>query len=113
MHFGRSVCAITISLAVLMPVAAQVTGRLTGTVIDPSGAPVPSVEVKLLLVGGSHAILTAVTTSEGIFSLSGIRPENYDVVVGAPGFRMETLHAVKIDPARETALPAIRLEIGA
>src|SRR5436190_13160307 len=98
MLFRRSLNALTITLVCLMPVAAQVTGRLTGTVIDASGAPVSSVEVKLLLVGGSQPILTAATTSEGIYSLTGIRPESYDIVVKASGFRKATRHAVKIDP---------------
>jgi hypothetical protein len=96
-----------------MPAAAQVTGRLTGTVADTSGAPIAGVEVKLLLTGQSRPVLTAVSTSDGIFNFSGIRPETYDVVVEAPGFRKETVRSVKIDPARETALPSIKLEVGA
>src|SRR6266536_2168872 len=92
----------------LMPVAAQVTGRLTGMVVDSSGAPIPAVEVKLLLAGQADPILTTVTTSEGLFNLGGIRPEIYDVVVTAPGFRTEAVRSLKIDPGSEAALPPIK-----
>ena len=102
-----------VAFSLVSPVAAQVTGRLTGTVVDASGAAIPGVEVKLLLAGQSRPILTAVTTSDGIFSITGIRPEVYDVTVESTGFRKQTVRSIKIDPATEAALPAIRLEVGA
>src|SRR5947209_7068120 len=70
---------LVLGLVCLAPLAAQVTGRLTGRVIDASGAAIPGVGVKLLLAGQSKPILRAVTTSDGLFNLSGIRPEIYDV----------------------------------
>ena len=72
MQFWRSILAL--SLISLTPLAAQVTGRLTGRVVDTSGAAIPGVEVKLALAGQLRPILTAVTTSDGLFSIAGIRP---------------------------------------
>ncbi len=99
--------------ALLTPAIAQVTGRLSGTVLDGSGAPISGASVKVFLPGESRPALTAVATTEGIFNVSGIRPAVYDLLVEAKSFRSETVRSVKIDPATETALPAVRLAIGA
>ena len=90
---------------------AQVTGRLSGSVSDPSGAPVPNAAVNLSLAGGSKPILTTVTTAEGLFSFTNVRPESYDLTVDSKGFLKYTLRGVKVDTARETSLPRIQLEV--
>src|SRR5262245_51713625 len=65
---------------------AQATGRLTGTVADPSGAKIADATVSIYLAGGKTAILTAKTSSEGLFDFPALRAELYDVGVEAPGF---------------------------
>ena len=92
---------------------AQVTGRLSGSVTDSSGAAIPNATVNLLLPGGAKPVLTAVTTAEGLFSFTNVRPELYDLAVESSGFLKYSLRGVKIDPARETSLPAIKLELAA
>ena len=100
-------CLFLLILAALpvAPAVAQVTGRLSGTVVDSSGAPVAGATVNLLLSGESRPALSTVSTAEGIFNLNGIRPALYDVSVEAPNFRAETLRAVRVDPASQTTLP--------
>jgi hypothetical protein len=90
---------------------AQVNGRLTGSVVDPSGAAVPKATVGLFLHGGKRAMLSTVTTNSGTFSIESVRPELYDVVVDAPGFKTYRRENVKVDPSRSTDLPAIKLEL--
>ncbi len=92
---------------------AQVAGRLAGSVTDRSGAAVPGAAVRMFLPGGAEPVLSSVTTSEGLFHLSGVRPATYDVVIEAPGFASYTLRGVEVDPGRETALPALQLELAA
>src|SRR6266849_5497116 len=92
---------------------AQVTGRLSGSVTDSSGAAIPNATVNLLLAGGAKPVLTTVTTSEGLFSFTNVRPEKYDLTIESSGFLKYSLRGVKIDPARETSLPAIKLELAA
>jgi len=89
----------------------QVTGRATGSVLDPSGSAVPDAAVNLLLPGGSRPVLTAVTTSEGLFHLTGVPPGFYDLVVEARGFSKYVLRGIKVEPGRETALLPARLTI--
>ena len=98
-------------LAFTSPLAAQVAGRVSGSVLDPSGTAVPDARVSLLLAGGDQPVLSARTTLEGLFHLTGVRPEYYDLAIEARGFRKLTLRQVKVEPARETALPPIQLKV--
>lgn len=93
--------------------SAQVTGRLSGTVVDASGAVVPDAQVQLILPGGKAAVLEATTTKEGIFSFIGVRPGTYDITVEAKGFVPARFPGVAVDPIRETSLPPIRLDVAA
>lgn len=106
------------SLAILGVLAcasasAQVTGSITGSVTDPSGASVPKANVSILLAGGSRAVAATQTTGEGLFSIQSLRPELYDLAVDAPGFVAYKLRNVKVDPSRPTDLPPIKLELAA
>ena len=99
-------------MSVALALLAQDTGRLSGTVVDPTGSAVPGARVELYLAGGQSPVLSTVTTTEGRFSLIGIRTGTYDIAIEAAGFRRQTLRAIEINPGRETSLPAITLEIG-
>ncbi len=106
--------AIVLFLAALFTVAglnAQVAGRLSGSVIDRTGASIPGAAVNIYLPGGSEPVLSGVTNDAGLFSFIAVRPDTYDVSVEAGGFNKATLRAVKVAPLQETGLPAIRLEL--
>ncbi len=89
----------------------QVNGRLTGTVLDPSGAPVPGAKVEVFLGGGASALLQTQTNPSGLFTFSALRPETYDVAVSSTGFAKVSLRLVKVDALKETSLGAIKLEL--
>src|SRR5450755_4579842 len=105
---GGRFLVLAISAALTGSCLAQVSGRLTGSVADASGAAVAGAAVNLLLPGGSKPVLATVTTPEGLFSFTGVRPTSYDLVVESKGFLRYSLRRVKVDPARETSLPPIR-----
>src|SRR5258706_14524559 len=92
---------------------AQMTGRLSGSVTDSSGAAIPNAAVSLAVAGGSKALLSTVSTGEGLFTFTNIRPELYDLSVESKGFLQYTLRRVKVDTGAETALPRIQLELAA
>jgi hypothetical protein len=99
-----------------MPVIAglvfgQVGGRLTGSIIDPSGAAVPNAVVNIYLPGGKTPVLTMKTTSAGIFDFTSVRPDTYRLEVVATGFTSVAQHEVVIDPVRQTTLPPIQLSV--
>lgn len=101
------------AVACALPAFAQVTGRVSGSVNDASGAAVPGAAVNLYLAGGAKPVLSTKTTHEGLFTFTAVRPEFYDLAVEAAGFVKYTLRGVKVDPARETAVTAIKLELPA
>src|SRR5260370_31440674 len=98
-------------MLLVVPGFGQVTGRLSGSVTDASGAAVPNATVNLLLPGGAKPVLTAVTLAEGLLSFTNVRREQYDLAIESSGFLKYSLRGVKIDPARETSLPAIELDL--
>src|SRR5262245_30933744 len=98
-------------VSISIPLLAQVSGRLTGTVAGPLGTAVPRVTIRLSVAGSTVPVLEAVTTSDGFFNVPGLRPEYYDLEVEAAGFQRYTLRGIKVDPARETVLPTISLAL--
>jgi hypothetical protein len=105
--------ACVLLLVIAVPIPAQVTGRVTGSVLDPSGSVIPGASVSLLMPGSTTALLSTATTSDGLFCIVGVRPDYYDLVVEVPGFSKHTTSGIKIDPAQELALPAITLNVEA
>ncbi|MCC6586348.1 MAG: TonB-dependent receptor [Bryobacterales bacterium] len=91
--------------------SAQVTGRLTGSVTDSTGAAVPNAKVSLLLAGGQQAVAVTQTSAEGLYAFPALQPVNYDLTVETPGFLKLVLRAVKVDAGKETPVPAIKLEL--
>ena len=102
------------ALAVLVAFASGASSAapratLLGTVTDPSGAAVPNAIVDLLLKDGDKPLLSTTTTSEGLFSMTGVRTGTYKIAVTATSFAVYHADRVVIDASRETTLPAIKL----
>jgi Carboxypeptidase regulatory-like domain/TonB dependent receptor len=91
--------------------SAQFSGRLAGTVTDSSHAPVSGAAVELSLANGKNKVLTTVTAGDGTFHFIGIRPTDYDLSVIASGFAKTTIRSLVVDPARETDIPTIELQL--
>ena len=106
---SRSV--LTLLLIISVSTSAQVTGRVTGSVVDSSGASIPKATVNLSLHGGKRPLLTTTTNTQGLFSLETVRPEAYDISVEAPGFQPYKLENVAVDPSRTVDLPRITLTL--
>lgn len=111
MHRGTLAAGLFLSFSLMLH--GQVTGTLSGSVVDASGAAIPNAQVKLLLPGGSAPVLSGKTTTEGLYSFIGVRPGTYDVNIDAAGFVSAVRHEVKIEPIRETSLPPVKLEVAA
>ena len=96
---------------VCFPAAAQVTGVITGSVVDSTGAVVPGATVNVYLAGGAKPILSTTTTSDGLYTFTGVRADLYSLTVEAKGFLKYTARNVKVYPARETGVALIKLEL--
>ncbi len=100
----------TLSLAVIAPALAQVSGgSITGTVTDPTGAVIPGATVKIVNRGtGIEQTLT--TTSAGLFNKPNLSPGTYTVTFSAKGFATEKTDAL-VDVGHDTVLE-MRLPVG-
>src|SRR6266849_939395 len=88
----KRVCVFTGSALFLLlftaiSVSAQViTGEITGTVTDPSGASVPGATVAATCAA-TNASRTATTGNSGSYVLSNLPPCSYSLSVSAQGFK--------------------------
>ena len=108
----RYVCGIVFASMFLAASAnAQMSGRISGSVIDATGAAVGGADVELYLAGGQKPLLVSKTSAEGLYNFIGVRPADYDLAVSAKGFIRSVLHGITVDMARETDVPRIKLEL--
>jgi hypothetical protein len=105
-------CVLLIALmAITIPLGAQFSGRVSGSVVDATGGAVPEAEVSLYLSGGSRPLLSEKTTAEGLYTFIGVRPATYDLTVEASGFAKATLRGIVVDSVRETSVPQIKVDL--
>jgi hypothetical protein len=83
-------------------------GTITGTVLDPSGAPVNGAQVEVLNTG-TNATQNLSTAGAGLFNVPNINPGNYTVTVTAAGFAQQKVSAL-VEISRDTVLK-IQLQI--
>lgn len=83
-YIAALVCVLLFAGAARLP--AQGSGRLIGTVTDPTGAAIPMSTVTVTEVG-TNLPRTAVTNQEGYYVLPSLRPSRYLMVVTVTGFR--------------------------
>ncbi len=92
MKKGRRGGGIALALAMMtLNLTAQVTtGRVEGTVKDPSGGIVPNAAVSLRNVDTNIERKFA-TGSDGVYLFAAVPPGNYEVSAEAPGFSRQTV----------------------
>jgi len=91
---------------------AQVTGRISGSVVDQSEAVIPNAKIELILPGGARALFNGATSSEGLFNLAGVPAGAYELVITAQGYKKRVIKELVIRPGQDLALPVIQLEVG-
>src|SRR5688500_13639086 len=111
--------AVRLSLAVALvalaapfaPAWAQLeTGRISGTVSDPSGGVVPGVTVTAKSVN-TGAVRETVSDTDGKFVMANVAPDTYEVSFALTGFK-PAKRTVTVAVGSEIAADA-RLEVGA
>ncbi len=102
---------ITFVLAGLLS-AQQTTGTLTGTVLDQSGAIVPSATIAMRNQASGDERRT-VANNDGFFSISAVQPGDYTVTVESKGFERWLQADIHFDPGDKRNLSNINLKVGA
>lgn len=95
----------------VIPLFAQFSGRVTGSVVDSSGASVPDALVNLFLAGGQKPLLSTKTSRDGQYYFNSVRAATFDLTVEAKGFLKITVRDITADAARETTVPLIKLQV--
>src|SRR5262252_6411889 len=85
-----------VSLLLLQSAWAAVTGRIAGTVTDPTGAAIPGAAVTV--INTAQGIQTKATTdAKGEYSLPSLPVGTYDLLFESNGFRTEKRTGLVID----------------
>src|SRR6059058_3565680 len=108
MNIQRIICIFVAFSATLF---GQASGRITGSVMDASGAPVAGATVHLNMAGAASVLANTTTSSDGLFSFAAVQAGSYDLSVENAGFAKFTARGVTVNAARETSLAAVRLEV--
>src|SRR5262245_21998659 len=85
-------------------------GTITGTVTDSSGAAVPGANVTVINTA-TNANSTAVTTSDGVYSIVALPPGAYRVRIEKSGFKRAEIAQVSVVVGNTTSANVV-LEIG-
>jgi hypothetical protein len=87
------------------------TGQLSGTVVDPSGAAVigASVDIVNPLTGQTRA---AKTSDGGRFVFTELLPGSFSLTVSVPGFKKHAEKNIVVSATERVTLPQITLEVG-
>ena len=92
------------------PAPAQVTGRISGFVKDPTGAAIPNVAVTARMTE-QQSTKTARTNTEGFYDLLALPPGNYEIVFEVPGFQRQVRSGVELTLNQNLRVDA-GLEVG-
>jgi outer membrane receptor protein involved in Fe transport len=107
-------CILQVVLAMILicsPILAQqITGSITGTVTDPTGASVSGATVKVTNMG-TGAVQSAATNSSGDFRFVLLPPGNYTLDVTTSGFKSFRRDGIIVEVDRSVAVP-VALQLG-
>ena len=99
-------------LCALKGQAQNISGQISGRVLDPQGSAVPDATVTVTDVSKKTAVGTK-TNEQGDFVLPGLQPGTYDLRVEARGFKRLDRPTIPLDANDKLALGALTLEVGA
>jgi hypothetical protein len=107
-------CILAATLAMVLSsfasLAQQITGSITGTVVDPTGAAVSGAALKLTNMG-TGAVQSATTTSSGDFRFLLLPPGNYALDATITGFKSFRRDGIIVEVDRSVAVP-VSLQLG-
>jgi outer membrane receptor protein involved in Fe transport len=89
----------------------EITGNISGTVTDTTGAAVPDAKVVVLNVATSAERATT-TTSAGIFFFTSLAVGDYRITIVKDGFKKSEITGIHLDVNDKLTFP-VKLEVGA
>ena len=105
---------LLLAVLVLVPSsgnAQQLTGTLSGTVYDQTGAAVPGAKI-VLKNAASGDERTAVSEPDGHFVITAVQPASYSILISAAGFTSWQENDIVMNQGDTRAIPNIQLLVG-
>ena len=112
MRAQRLARLVTVSMILLMPAAARAQSSINGVVRDASGGVLPGVTVEAASPALIEGIRSAVTDSQGLYTVVDLRPGLYTVTFSLPGFKSLKREGLNL-PAEFAATVNADLAVGA
>src|SRR5437016_4364173 len=103
-------CGVLFMFVALSVCAQSTNATLSGTVLDPTGARVPNVQVTAQNTQ-TGVVLTNVTNDAGVYVFPSLQPGTYRVAAELPGFRKYVLNDLVVDVSARMTIN-IPLELG-
>jgi len=91
--------------------AQMITGELSGTVLDSSGAVIPDASITLTSED-TGALRTVASSGSGEFVFTALRPGTYTVKVEKAGFQAYERKGIVLTASQRVALGSIKLTVG-
>lgn len=105
------VAIFVFAISSLFSFGQQLTGTLTGTTMDTTGAVVPNAKVTMRNEQ-SNDVRTTVSNGDGYFSVTAVQPGTYTVTVEATGFKQWQHPGIVFAQGDNRTLPQIALQVG-
>lgn len=114
----RNLCLFAAAVTVAMLLTCQCvygqtsSGQISGSVVDPSNAPIARATVRLIneLNAGER---TAITNQQGLFVFASLTPGTYDLSVTANGFKVLSKKQIVLNASDQLSAGILRMQIGA
>lgn len=94
----------------LSNLAAKEVSKITGTVTDQNGSPVPYANVALIQAEGNGLIDGAVSDEEGVFLIESVKSAKVQLVVSSIGFKSFSSEAFDLSPGTVKDFGTIQIE---
>jgi hypothetical protein len=110
LSFAAATSLLTTSMAPAAHAQGIITGGITGTVTDQTGAVIPNASIKATNQG-TGSIFQAASSGQGEFNITDVPIGVYSVTVNANGFSAQTLRDVHVVAGNQTPLK-VSLSLG-
>jgi len=109
-----TVCLVFLLFFFAVPtlLRAQISGSISGTVLDQAGAGVPGAKVSLINEN-SQEVRDSITNDSGYFTFSAVLPSTYTLSVEAKSFKIWKQTGIVMHTGDVRTISSIELKVGA
>lgn len=104
----KSSCQQQVMITKPAPDAKQEAGSISGTVLDPNGAAIPGVKIRVARKTG-EAVTTSATDDKGSFRVRGLKSDVYELSLESKGFTSLKIVEIKLAGENSVTVAAILL----